>query len=110
MRVWEIILPRRDNSGVALHQAHKHYAGYLADTFGGFTQYDTCGVWRDDEGKLYQDHGIAYRIAVDFSDQPALLAVAARLFPDQLAFYVQCGDQAAIVAAADAARELLPID
>ncbi len=86
MRVFEIILPRRDNSGVALHQAHMHYQEALLDCFGGFTQYDVQGIWHDDGGKRYTDYSVAYRVALD--DEPELVAMAEPLFPDQLAFYV----------------------
>ncbi len=65
---------------------HKHMQGELVDAFGGFTQSDVRGSWLDDNGKLYTDRSIAYRVACD--DEPALAAMAGPLFPDQLAFYV----------------------
>lgn len=89
MQVWEIILPCRDNSGVALHQAHKHFVANVANAYGGITQSECAGVWVGAQGRVYTDASIRYQVAADDKDVRGYLLNAARaLFPDQEAFYI----------------------
>lgn len=97
MQLWEITLPRKDNSGQPYDAAHQAYARWLCDTFGGFTRREVKGAWLNDEGQLFQDDSYVYSVATDLSAPAILTDQAARLFPDQEAFFWAHVGQAHIV-------------
>lgn len=99
MRVHQIILPKRDNNGVALHMAHKNFAQALLNHWGGYTKSECAGVWVGAQGRIYRDESIRYEVASDDLFPAALVALAKPLFPDQLAFYVATVGEAEIIEA-----------
>lgn len=94
MQVWEITLPLRDNDGKPCRAAHRAYQAWLLNMFGGFSERNSVGQWKDDDGSHYSDPSIVYTVASDprFATEEgfkrSLTSVAAKLFPDQKAFYV----------------------
>ena len=99
MHVYEITLPLKTNSGVSARAAHRAYRAWLLDTFGGYSQRQCAGVWRDDKGQTFRDLSAVYSVAAG-PNAPyigALAAQAMRLFPDQLAFYVAKVGEAEII-------------
>lgn len=64
MREARIILPLYDNDGIDLQDVHKSLKTRLCAEFGGYTATPSMGGWIDNSGKLYEEPGIAYDVAV----------------------------------------------
>jgi len=64
MREARIILPLYDNDGVDLQAVHRSLKTRLCAEFGGYTATPSMGGWIDNTGKLYEEPGIAYDVAV----------------------------------------------
>ena len=68
MREARIILPLYDNAGIDLQDVHRHLKTRLCAEFGGYTATPSMGGWIDNNGKLYEEPGIAYDVAVPEAD------------------------------------------
>jgi hypothetical protein len=88
MRVTEITIPTVDNAGRQCLAAHERFRDWLGVAFGGFTVYSTQGVWRNDQGRVYEEPGATYRLATLDYVSDMLVAKASILFADQEAFYI----------------------
>ncbi|MBB4039094.1 hypothetical protein GGR34_000729 [Microvirga flocculans] len=64
MREARIIVPLKDNDGNDLTAVHTFAKHALCRKFGGFTATPISGGWMDDDGTFYEDHSIAYDIAM----------------------------------------------
>lgn len=95
MKVWEIILPYRDNKGGSYANAHDLFQAHCLRVFGGFTAFDASGGWRDTETggepRDYVERVRVYRVLCE-----AEPGIPVELFPDQVAFYVGCIGEASI--------------
>ena len=65
MKEARIILPKADNNGQSLEFMHKSLATMLCKAFGGATATDSHGMWVSPEGKLYDEPGTAYDVAME---------------------------------------------
>lgn len=92
MREARIILPKADNHGQPLDLAHADLARALCRNFGGATATATRGMWVSDDGKLYDEPGIAYDVAMD--DTPANREIMRAL---AVAYGRRCGQEAMYV-------------
>lgn len=97
MNLYEITLPIEDNQGASLKEAHAAFTARLLATFGGFTSHCVHGAWTDDEGRVYFDKSIAYRVAHLTDRRRSLGYMAKDLFPDQEAFFLAHLGEAHIV-------------
>lgn len=96
MREARIILPINDNNGNSLSFLHKSLAGELCRHFGGATATQSNGMWIADNGKLYDEPGIAYDIAMEPTrDNDAIMREIAVRFgrlAEQEAMYLRLAD------------------
>ena len=90
MREAVIIMPR-DNP-----QASAHLRLLLLDRFGGYTQHEAAGAWRDPAGKVLHDHHNVFTVACDvtFADvermqQLRVIAAAAGREANQQCVYLR---------------------
>lgn len=66
MREARIILPVLDNNGATLAHVHTGLKRSLCEAFGGYTALASQGGWLDSAtGRLYEEAGIAYDVAVN---------------------------------------------
>lgn len=93
MREARIILPVADNAGNPLDLIHRRLARALCQTFGGATVAETRGMWVSSSGKLYDEPGRAYDVAMaDTPENAAMLraiAMTAGASAGQEAVYVR---------------------
>ncbi len=89
MREAVIILPRTyKHATLSLREG-------LLDTFGGYTEHEADGVWRDPTtGKVYVDHNSVFTVAVDDDDGRHMidlrnLAMAAGTQAKQISVYLR---------------------
>lgn len=82
MKLFEILLPLRDNAGNSTSKARDAFAVFVLREVGGISILsDVKGAWRDDAGKVYHDICVPYRVACDnFS---IIVKEAHKLFADQ---------------------------
>lgn len=64
MREARLILPNRDNDGNTLAQCHAYLKGALIGAFGGYTATPSQGGWKGPDGRIYEEAGTAYDVAV----------------------------------------------
>jgi hypothetical protein len=79
MRIATIILPTHDNAGASLGAEADALRNMLLDSFGGFTESDTRGAWRDPATrKVYVEPSTRFDIACEDSARTrvALLDIA----------------------------------
>lgn len=79
MRIASIVLPNADNDGASLADCHATLRALLVDSFDGYTAVASQGGWRDSsDGKLYEESGTLYTVAMDATDsnESKLLAIA----------------------------------
>lgn len=92
MREASILLPTRNNDGMAVISAHAIVANALLDNFGGFTEESVRGQWLDN-GRVYSDESIRYTVAAtDTPDNRAKLEATARQAcadAEQICLYVR---------------------
>lgn len=102
MREARIILPKADNAGNDMALAHADLARTLCQTFGGATANQTRGMWVSPEGKLYDEPGIAYDVAMEDTadNDKALRSIAVR-------FGERCGQEAMYVRYASGEVEIV---
>jgi hypothetical protein len=89
MKLYEIALPLYHNSNTAdYHNAHNLFSDRVIGAVGGLTKLPVAeGSWVD-EGTLYREPMQCYRIATDDPEiWDGIVALAFRLFPDQIAIY-----------------------
>jgi hypothetical protein len=103
MKLYEIILPWKDNSGKSLRPAHRALEALLLDAYGGLTKSACQGLWRDPSGRVYDDANVSYRFA-GVLRRDSLLATLNKLFPDQEAFYLSCIGETEIILARAGAK------
>ena len=84
MKLFEILLPLHNNSGISMHLAHVQFQAYALHIAGGFTK---CGVvegaWRNDAGIKMVDYLLPYRVMCSPEQWAQIVARAFALFPDQ---------------------------
>jgi hypothetical protein len=64
-RIAFIILPLRDNQGRRTTEAHAALRDAVLGHFGGYTQTLVTGVWRNEDGVVFNDDSLKYEIAMD---------------------------------------------
>jgi hypothetical protein len=113
MRITEarILMPLTDNEGKSLSHVHDAMRADLLASFGGFTESDTRGWWRDTStGTDYKEPSIAFDIAAQWDSEKSerLMELAAWYCraAKQLCVYVRNGKGAVSYVAPKAAREL----
>ena len=101
MKLYEIALPLRDNSGNALANAHARWKIEAVDIAGGMTERpEGQGYWRaPNSARMYIDEMRPYQFACDAPTFRKLVALARKLFPDQIAFWTAEIGQAKIIPA-----------
>jgi hypothetical protein len=50
-----LIVPNADNDGASLAALRDSIASQMCDAFGGVTENDAQGLWKDDSGKVYSE-------------------------------------------------------
>lgn len=86
MKLWEITLPKLTNELEPYDRSHAQFRHYLLATFGGYTAFDVAGGWTE-KGRLYEEDNTIYRVASNAAAGGLMVAEAATLFPDQVAFF-----------------------
>ena len=62
MRECRIILPMRDNTGEPLADVHKSLSEALCNNFGGYTQTNGVGQWKNGEYDIVEERVAIYDI------------------------------------------------
>lgn len=85
MRLFEIMLPQRDNADRFYKTALRGFEDLALQKIGGFTKLPpVSGQWRNPEtGKIFNDEMVIYRLACSLPDFLQLRRAAFVLFPDQ---------------------------
>jgi hypothetical protein len=65
LKIAFIILPLRDNQGRRTAAAHEALRAAVLDNYGGYTQTLVTGVWRNEDGVVFNDDSLKYEIAMD---------------------------------------------
>lgn len=96
MREARIILPVADNEGRGLEIIHGYLAKALCTTFGGATVTASNGMWCGPDGRVYDEPGKAYDVAMDATRENASklrrIAIRCGRLAKQLAVYVRLPD------------------
>lgn len=61
---FSFILPRLDNDGAPVDQAHKKAQAFMLGAWGGYTEQDVKGVWQSATGQIYRDNNVLYTVAI----------------------------------------------
>jgi len=109
MRLASIVLPSCDNDGAPLDDVHASLKRRLCEAFGGYTRRATEGGWIGPDGRLYEEPGFAYDVAVeptpDNCNLIRAIAIAYAAMARQLAVFVMFPDgEAEIISIPDQAR------
>lgn len=92
--LYEFALPRWTNADaqgtrLSYDLERRTWEGIACRLVGGFTRsVPAFGTWWADDGTVYADEMIGYRVACDPERMSALLDAAFDLFSDQVAFFV----------------------
>jgi hypothetical protein len=85
LKIAFIILPLRDNQGRKTTEAHSLLRLNILNHFGGYTQTLVTGVWRNEDGVVFNDDSLKYEIAMTTSSVAAgkkLVEIAAQACRD----------------------------
>jgi hypothetical protein len=65
LKIAFIILPLRNDLGRKTTAAHGALRTAVLDNYGGYTQTLVTGVWRNEDGVVFNDDSLKYEIAMD---------------------------------------------
>lgn len=84
LKIAFIILPLRNNHGERTTAAHDALRTAVLDNYGGYTQTLVTGVWRNEDGVVFNDDSLKYEIAMDTGAGAGktLVAIAAQACRD----------------------------
>ena len=84
LKIAFIILPLRDNQGRKTTAAHAALRTAVLDNYGGYTQTLVTGVWRNEDGVVFNDDSLKYEIAMGevFYETLTLTEIAAQACRD----------------------------
>ena len=95
MKLYQILLPARDNDGAETWGVHVAWRQYVLNLVDGYTQQGVSSGLRQDwqTGRIYTDELITYQVATTREMWRLCVAKAFELWPDQQAIiWAELGD------------------